>query len=160
MFDDQDQELGPVLTLVIGLAIIVCLFTIGVALSVSGAFSSQPAGSTAVVRTADPDSAVAPIRILFLVGSSELTDDAANSLFTIVVAATVDARRRIELSGFHDASGDRAQNIELAKARARTVADALKAAGVAGDRIVLQKPAEVMGGSDPAEARRVDVTLR
>jgi K(+)-stimulated pyrophosphate-energized sodium pump len=158
MFDDQDQELGPVLTLVIGLAIVVCLFTIGIALSVAGAFSPQAAGTTAVARAGDP--AVAPIHILFAIGSSELPADAANTLLIVVVAATADAKRRIELSGYHDASGDRARNIELAKARARTVGDALRAAGVADDRIVFIKPAEVLGGSDPALARRVDLTLR
>ena len=47
MFDDQDQELGPVLTLVIGIAIVMSLFAISVALSVAGVFSSPANGASA-----------------------------------------------------------------------------------------------------------------
>ena len=55
-----------------------------------------------------------------------------------------------------------AQNQELAKQRAFSVRDALKAAGIAEGRVVLEKPMSAeanLAGEDP-KARRVDVALR
>ena len=50
---------------------------------------------------------------------------------------------------------------QLAKARAETVRDVLKTAGVAEDRIALVKPSEVMTGTaGAANSRRVDIVLR
>ena len=63
------------------------------------------------------------------------------------------------ISGFHDASGDPAQNAELAKQRAIAVRDALKGAGMPEDRIELKKPEQVNAG-DAAEARRVEVSVQ
>ena len=54
---------------------------------------------------------------------------------------------KLTLSGFTDATGSAAKNAELAKTRAQAVRDALKAAGVAEDRIILKKPETITGGS-------------
>jgi cytochrome c oxidase subunit 2 len=48
-------------------------------------------------------------------------------------------------------------NAELAKHRAQAVRDALKAAGVAEDHIILKKPETITGGADAKEARRVEI---
>jgi outer membrane protein OmpA-like peptidoglycan-associated protein len=64
------------------------------------------------------------------------------------------------ISGFHDASGDPAQNAELAKNRALAVRHALEANGVAPDRLVMSKPAVTTGGGDPKEARRVELRVQ
>jgi K(+)-stimulated pyrophosphate-energized sodium pump len=40
------------------------------------------------------------------------------------------------------------------------VRDALKAAGVAEDKIELKKPEQLTGSGDPAQARRVEVALQ
>ena len=53
-------------------------------------------------------------------------------------AAKANAAAKLVISGYHDASGDPAQNAELAKQRAMAVRDALKTAGVAEDRIELK----------------------
>ena len=66
---------------------------------------------------------------------------------------------RFSVSGFHDATGSKAANAELAKNRAGKVAEALKAAGVADDRIQLDKPSETTGSGDNKEARRVEVGI-
>jgi K(+)-stimulated pyrophosphate-energized sodium pump len=69
---------------------------------------------------------------------------------------------RLAISGFHDAKGDPAKNAELAKQRALAVRDALKAAGVAEDRIELRKPQTTSAASGPeaeAAARRVEVSV-
>jgi outer membrane protein OmpA-like peptidoglycan-associated protein len=66
------------------------------------------------------------------------------------------------VSGYHSAAGELASNQELAKQRAFTVRDSLLAAGIASDRVVLEKPLSAeanLAGEDPA-ARRVEVTVK
>ena len=70
------------------------------------------------------------------------------------------AGKRAVVSGFTDATGDPAKNDELAKQRALAVSAALKAAGIAEDKIELKKPEAVTGTGDDAEARRVEVALQ
>jgi outer membrane protein OmpA-like peptidoglycan-associated protein len=79
-----------------------------------------------------------------------------------VAKAKADAGRKVSVSGFHDAAGDAAANEALARQRAESVRDALKAAGVGEDRIVLDKPTMTQGNvtGDNPEARRVEVSLR
>jgi ammonium transporter, Amt family len=96
----------------------------------------------------------------FEVGKADLPADAAASVKGVAdyLAANKDAK--VTVSGYVDASGDPAKNAELAKQRAFAVRDALKAAGVAEDKIVLAKPADIKaGGSGDTDARRVEVTL-
>jgi outer membrane protein OmpA-like peptidoglycan-associated protein len=65
---------------------------------------------------------------------------------------------KIDLSGYADRTGNTVRNVELAKQRAIAVRDALKAAGVAEDRINLKKPEFAVGGTSD-ESRRVDVIV-
>jgi len=64
------------------------------------------------------------------------------------------------ISGYHDPTGDKAQNEELAKNRAKAVREALKAAGIEEERIVMQKPQETAGTGDLADARRVEIGIQ
>ncbi len=64
---------------------------------------------------------------------------------------------KLALSGYTDKTGSASANAELAKHRAQAVRDALKAAGVAEDRIILKKPETITGGADAKEARRVEI---
>jgi Amt family ammonium transporter len=64
----------------------------------------------------------------------------------------------VQLSGFVDSTGPADLNKELAKKRALAVREALKAAGVAEDRVVLQKPDDVTAG-DGEQSRKVEVML-
>jgi photosynthetic reaction center cytochrome c subunit len=99
--------------------------------------------------------------VYFAVGSAALPADAATRLAPLVQALQANPAAKVSLSGFHSAAGDPAQNQELAKQRAFAVRDALKAAGVAEDRIVLDKPQQTeanVAGEDP-KARRVEVTV-
>jgi photosynthetic reaction center cytochrome c subunit len=66
------------------------------------------------------------------------------------------------ISGYHSASGDLAQNQDLARRRAFAVRDALKAAGIDEARVVLEKPQQTeanAAGEDP-KARRVEIALK
>jgi photosynthetic reaction center cytochrome c subunit len=100
--------------------------------------------------------------LLFAVGSPALSGDAAKDLEPLIAALKADPAAKVTISGYHSASGDVAQNNELAKQRAFAVRDALLAAGVAADRVVLDKPqtAEAnLSGEDP-QARRVEVAVK
>jgi Amt family ammonium transporter len=71
-----------------------------------------------------------------------------------------DAAIKVDVSGYTDRQGDLAANEALAKDRALTVRDALKAAGIGEDRINLAKPVFVeTGAGKDAEARRVEIAL-
>ncbi|ART48393.1 OmpA family protein [Acidovorax carolinensis] len=82
----------------------------------------------------------------------------ANEALADVVKGVAEGKKAV-ISGFHDATGDAALNAELAKQRAFAVRDALKALGVAEDKIELKKPEETTASGSNAEARRVEVAL-
>jgi K(+)-stimulated pyrophosphate-energized sodium pump len=98
------------------------------------------------------------VKFYFASGAAALADGAPAALADVVKA--VGEGKTAVVSGYHDASGDPAQNAELAKQRAFAVRDALKALGVAEDKVELSKPAESTGSGAASEARRVEVTLR
>ena len=111
----------------------------------SGADAAQAAGSL-------------PASIYFETGKSTLPADAAAAVQAAAAYAKAHPDAKLALSGFTDATGSAAKNAELAKTRAQAVRDALKAAGVAEDRIVLKKPETITGGADAKEARRVEIS--
>ena len=125
-----------------------------------------PVGSApAVAAHAEPAAAAAAMaapamtKLYFDTGKADLPAGSADSIAKLADAAKANAAAKLVISGFHDASGDPAQNAELAKQRAFAVRDALKAAGVAEDRIELKKPEQINAG-DAAEARRVEVAVQ
>jgi K(+)-stimulated pyrophosphate-energized sodium pump len=97
------------------------------------------------------------VKFYFATAKADLADGAAAALAD-VVKGVADGKKAV-VSGYTDTSGDPAKNEELAKQRAFAVRDALKAAGVAEDRIELKKPEASATGGDAAAARRVEVTL-
>jgi cytochrome c oxidase cbb3-type subunit 3 len=113
----------------------------------------------AAPEAAAPASAPDVAKLYFDSGKADLSADASSALQGIIDFATANADSRIAISGFHDATGSAAANAELAKNRAKAVREALKAAGISEDRIEMRKPEMTEGGGDPAEARRVEVSL-
>ncbi len=99
----------------------------------------------------------------FAVGSAALAGDAATGVAALaekMKAAGPDMK--VTISGFHSAAGSLDQNQQLAKERAFAVRDALKAAGIAEERVVLEKPQQTeanVAGEDP-KARRVEVAVK
>lgn len=179
MFDEEDRETGYALFLAIGLAIFVSIFTIGIAAGTAIGQLGKKSGASpaatlpmatataeaAATATATAASSAVPVtapmaRLFFELGKAELPADALTQLAPLITAARDTSAARWVISGFHDASGDAAANAELAKHRAFAVRDLLVTAGVSAQAIELSKPAVTMGGGDPREARRVDVTLR
>jgi K(+)-stimulated pyrophosphate-energized sodium pump len=97
------------------------------------------------------------VKFYFASAKAEVANGAAAALANVIKG--VGEGKKAVVSGYHDSTGDPAKNAELAKQRAFAVRDALKAAGVAEDKIELKKPEQINAG-DSAEARRVEVTLQ
>lgn len=152
--DDAQNYALMVLAGVVAL-VVAGVIAIAAATTMGKGHGAAPQAAAAVVETAEPDA-----RIYFEVGSDALPADASAVLVQVADAARADAARVVQISGFHDASGDAAQNAELAKKRALAVRHALEANGVASDHLVMDKPAITTGGADAREARRVEVRVR
>ncbi|MEQ1685437.1 MAG: OmpA family protein [Burkholderiaceae bacterium] len=164
MNEQNDEAQSYALMVLAGL---VALVIAGVlALAILSTQRAKPAikgaapGSTAAAAMASADAAAPEARVYFETGSDALSNEAQAALASAADAARADGSKSLLISGFHDASGDAAQNAELAKKRAMAVRHALEANGVTPDRLVLDKPALTTGGADAREARRVDVRLR
>lgn len=151
MFEEEDRETGFALFLVIALAIVVSVFTMGIAAGTAiGGIGGKPVAAMSKAE---------PTRLYFELGKADLPADALTRLASVVKSAG-EGRARVAISGFHDASGDAVANAELAKQRAFAVRDLLLNAGVPRERIELRNPVLTTGDGDPQEARRVEVTLQ
>nr|WP_296015610.1 OmpA family protein [uncultured Acidovorax sp.] len=122
---------------------------------------AAPAAAAAPATLADDAASVlvenGVVKFYFATAKAELAAG-ANEALADVVKGVAEGKKAI-VSGFHDATGDAALNAELAKHRAFAVRDALKALGVAEDKIELKKPEETTASGSNAEARRVEVVL-
>lgn len=122
---------------------------------------AAPRPAPAATAEPAPVAAIPPAAKLFFdVGKNDLPKDAADTIKPILEHLKANSASKAVISGFHDPTGDLAQNQELAKNRASAVREALKAAGIEEARIVMQKPQETTGTGDLAEARRVEVSVQ
>lgn len=123
--------------------------------------AAAPAATPAPVVAAAPVAAGPAKAVLYFdTGKADLPADGEKSLADVVAALKANTAVKVQLSGFHDTSGNPALNEELALNRARAVRAALEAAGIARDRVVMAKPAVTTGSGDAREARRVEVTVQ
>lgn len=98
------------------------------------------------------------VKFYFASGKSELAAGAQEALKDVIEG--VQAGKKAVISGYHDSTGNAAQNEELSKQRAFAVKDALVSWGVDEAQIELRKPADTQAGEgNDAEARRVEVVL-
>jgi K(+)-stimulated pyrophosphate-energized sodium pump len=127
-----------------------------VAVAAPVAATSVPVpAATMNTANAQPEKVV----LFFETAESALPGDTPAQVASLVAWVMVAPERKVSISGFHDSTGDAAQNAELAKQRAVAVADVLKTAGVPQDRVVLQKPALTDAGGG-REARRVEISAQ
>lgn len=98
-------------------------------------------------------------KLYFDTGKTKLAVDASATLAPTIEWLQSNPSAKAVISGYHDPSGNQAQNELLAKNRAKAVREALKAAGIDETRIEMRKPVSTEGGADLAEARRVEVTI-
>ena len=166
--DDDSQErfaLGFLLALI---ALVISVVVGTVVVKRLGA--KAPAQPAAVVVDAAPAAPVAVeedvasvrvengvVKFYFATAKAELAAGANEALADVVKG--VAGGKKAVVSGFHDATGDAALNAELAKQRAVAVAEALKALGVAEDKVELKKPEVTQADGNNAQARRVEVLL-
>jgi cytochrome c oxidase subunit 2 len=121
------------------------------------ASGAAPASGSSDSSASQPQAAL-PANVYFETGKSTLPDDAKAAVGAAADYAKAHPDAKFTLSGFTDATGSAEVNAKLAKSRAEAVRDALKAAGIAEDHIILKKPETVTGGSDAKEARRVQIS--
>jgi K(+)-stimulated pyrophosphate-energized sodium pump len=124
--------------------------------------SATPVAAAAVAAPATAMAASdkpAAAKLFFASGASALPADSAKSLEGLINHAKANAGAKLAISGFHDATGNLAQNQEIAKNRALAVKQALTAAGITEDRIEMRKPEQTQGGANESEARRVEVSV-
>ena len=178
---DDDGQQGLVLGIIFGVVALVLALVVTTAVRRAGnaapAQPTLPAGVAAVApAAASPSQAPAVQELLrpgsddasikveygvvmfyFASGKSDLAAGASEALADLMKRLT--PGHRLVISGFHDASGDAAKNVELAKQRAMAVRDALLKSGVHADQLQLNQPKQA-GADGPAEqARRVEVAL-
>ena len=171
MFDEEDRNICHALFLAFGVAILVSIFTIGMAGgSAIGQFGSKPRArgtATATLPVAHEAAAAgrataapAPaVKIYFELGKSDLPTDVQVQVAPLL-ATVREQRRNWVISAYYDASGDAAANAELGKQRAFAVRDLIVAAGAPVATIELAKPAVALGSADPRETRRIEDSLR
>ena len=177
---DDDSQQRVALFLVFGLVALVVASVLIFGVHKRGSFAknaSAPAPAALVTKPSSPVSSPAPssvaqaasdaasvkveqgvVKFYFASGKADLAAGASEALADVVKGAQ--AGRKLVISGFHDATGNAAQNAELAKQRALAVRDALMAAGVAEGQIELKKPEQITGSGSDAEARRVEISLK
>lgn len=154
MSDQNDDAQNYALMVLAGVVALVVAGVIALAAATGLGAGTKPAAG-AMTSAVEPDG-----RIYFELGSATLPADASAVLVRVADAARANAGKLVQISGYHDASGDAAQNAELAKNRALAVRHALEANGVAPDHLVMDKPIVTTGGADAREARRVELRLR
>jgi photosynthetic reaction center cytochrome c subunit len=126
---------------------------------VPAASETPPAAAAAAAATTAPSEALSsllPAKVLFAVGKDSLTDEARKVIADAAKLLAAEQGVKVTISGFADQSGNMDANMELSKRRAFTVRDALKAAGVAEDRIELKKPELAVAGAS-SDSRRVEI---
>ena len=98
-------------------------------------------------------------KVSFASGKTEVPAESSDAVKKAAEFLAANKDAKVQLSGFNDPTGDPAKNAELSKQRAFSVRDALKAAGVAEDRIVLKKPDDTNKAGNPDAARVVEMSL-
>lgn len=168
--DDDSQQrfalgflfalIALIISVVVGTVVVKQMGGKGAAPATTAVASNAPAAVVADPAAADAASVRVENGVVKFYFATAKADVAAgaNEALADVVKGVAEGKKAV-VSGFHDATGDAALNEELAKQRAFAVRDALKALGVAEDKIELKKPEVTTASGSNAEARRVEVAL-
>lgn len=124
---------------------------------------AAPVAVPAAVPTPAPAPAVTvppAAKVYFAVDTWDLPADVAATLGDVVAYLKGHPDTKALISGFHDPRGSVARNEELALNRAKAVRSALEAAGIARERVTMNKPQVTTGTGSNDEARRVEVSVQ
>ena len=123
--------------------------------------AAPPAAAVASTPVAQPEPTPPLAKLYFDPDTYDKWVEGGESLDGVSAYLKSHDGARAAISGYHDPSGDAKHNMELSKKRAFAVRDALVAAGISADRLVLDKPMETTGSSNVArDGRRVEVSIR
>jgi K(+)-stimulated pyrophosphate-energized sodium pump len=129
------------------------------AAQVAAAPAATPAAAPVPAVAPAPVAGLLPARVHFETGKVALGSEDQKIIAAVAQTMKQNTGLKVDISGFADKTGNAEQNLELAKQRAMAVRDALKAGGVAEDRINLKKPEQViLGAGQDAEGRRVEIS--
>ena len=134
----------------------------GAAPAPAGSTAGPTAGgseATAAAASASPDASPLPARIYFTVDSARLDADATAAVANAAVYLAGHPDAVVEITGYADKTGNHSKNVVLAKERAKTVRNALFDQGVKDGQVAMKPPADVTGGPDDREARRVEIKI-
>jgi outer membrane protein OmpA-like peptidoglycan-associated protein len=109
--------------------------------------------------SAAPVGPIPAASLYFELDKFDLPADATGTLAPTVEYVKANPLATVAISGYHDPTGDREHNIELAKDRALAVRDYLMAQGIEEARFDMRKPIETTGSGSLEEARRVEVSV-
>lgn len=99
--------------------------------------------------------------VYFETAKSDVSNELSAESADVKAYLDSNADARLSVSGYVDPRGDAAFNEKLSKDRATKVRDALVAAGIAADRIDLDKPADIVGDETTMSAeRKVEVKIK
>ena len=127
-----------------------------VAVAAAAADVSQGSGLLSQLRDGKP-----LLIVLFSVGLSDVANELEGESARLKDYLDANPGARVSVSGFVDATGDPVANEELARSRAQKVAAVLAAAGIAEDRIDMDKPADIVAdGASYANDRKVEVSIK
>lgn len=123
-----------------------------------GSMKSSPSMSHLEAPAAQADTQ-SP-RVYFEVADATLPADANAALTRVADAARANATVQVRIVPFHDATGDSAAHLELARNRAWRVHHALESNGVPPKQLEIAEPVATATTADPRDARRVEMHLR
>jgi cytochrome c oxidase subunit II len=133
----------------------------GKTLAIAGDKTPAPAAAEPAPAVAtDKVGQILPASIFFGTGQTKLDAAAAKIVLQAAAQLKDQPEQKVNLSGYVDATGSVAKNMEIAKARAKSVRVALEKAGVAPQRIALKKPEQIKAAvGQEAQARRVEIQV-
>jgi outer membrane protein OmpA-like peptidoglycan-associated protein len=117
---------------------------------------AAPAATTAMAPTAVPPAE----KVYFAIDKFDVNAQSAAQLTKIIDYLKANPSAMAMLSGFHDPTGNKVKNEELALNRARAVRTVLEQAGISKERVEMAKPVETTGGGAEQESRRVEVSVK
>jgi outer membrane protein OmpA-like peptidoglycan-associated protein len=132
---------------------------VGAPVAAAVAPAAVPTPATAAPAAVVPAASIPAAKVYFDLDKTALPKDVDATLAEVQAYLKANGDAKAKIAGFHDPSGNKAHNEDLAKNRAKAVKTEFTKLGVAEDRLVMEKPMETTGTGDAKEARRVEVTV-